>query len=163
MIILIGFFIDTDMLFIKIIAHEKVSILESTSQDSVFTAFPVWEQYKTRVTWRFLSLALCCASCNIPNQHLPCRKEVEPLWWADTSGSCICPIFLHYSPEYAESPPYSTPFSALKRKTLNAFFGQSRSFSHPKPYIQNNRRDEIYNPVPFEICWKPVMVGNCLS
>jgi hypothetical protein len=37
----------------------------------------------------------------------------------------------------------------VKRKTLNAFFGHSRSFAHPKPYIQNDRRDEIYNPVPF--------------
>ena len=38
----------------------------------------------------------------------------------------------------------------VKRKTLNAFFGHSRSFAHPKPYIQNDRRDEIYNPVPFD-------------
>jgi hypothetical protein len=37
----------------------------------------------------------------------------------------------------------------VKRKTLNAFFGQPRSFAHPKPYIQNDRHDDIYNPVPF--------------
>ena len=37
----------------------------------------------------------------------------------------------------------------VKRKTLNAFFGNSRSFAHPKPYIILDRRDEIYNPVPF--------------
>jgi hypothetical protein len=37
----------------------------------------------------------------------------------------------------------------VKPETLNAFLGHSRSFAHPKPYIQNDRRDEIYNPVPF--------------
>ena len=38
----------------------------------------------------------------------------------------------------------------VKRKTLNAFFGHSRSFAHPKTYIQNDRRDEIYNPSTFD-------------
>jgi hypothetical protein len=38
----------------------------------------------------------------------------------------------------------------VKRKTLNAFFGHSRSFAHPKPHIIIDRRDEIYNRVPFD-------------
>ena len=38
----------------------------------------------------------------------------------------------------------------VKRKTLNAFFGHSRSSAHPKPYIIIDRRDEFYNPVPFD-------------
>ena len=78
-------------------------------------------------------------------------------------------IHRHLSPSLSPSPPYpmrawgmrSLPLldplfcvfglrvAHVKRKTLNAFFGHSRSFAHPKPYIQNDRRDEIYNPVPF--------------
>ena len=37
----------------------------------------------------------------------------------------------------------------VKRKTLNAFFGHSRSFAYPKPYIIITRRDKIYNTVSF--------------
>jgi hypothetical protein len=40
-----------------------------------------------------------------------------------------------------------TPHASSSQKTLE---GHSRSFAHPKPYIQNDRRDEIYNPVPFD-------------
>jgi hypothetical protein len=46
----------------------------------------------------------------------------------------------------------------VKRKTLNAFFGHSRSFAHPKTYIQNDRHDEIYNPVP--ICLEKTCYGR---
>jgi hypothetical protein len=51
--------------------------------------------------------------------------------------------------------PRSTPFSgrlglrvsSVKLKTLNAFYGHLRSFAHPKPYIKNDQRKKIYNPV----------------
>ena len=45
----------------------------------------------------------------------------------------------------------------VKSETLNAFFGHSRSFAHPKPYIIINRRDEIYDPVPL-VFW---LVKTC--
>ena len=48
----------------------------------------------------------------------------------------------------------------VKRKTLNAFFGHSRSFAHPKPNIQNDRRDEIYNPVPFDFWFEKTCYGR---
>ena len=48
----------------------------------------------------------------------------------------------------------------VKRKTLNAFFGHSRSFAHPKPRIQNDRRDEIYNPVPFDFWFEKTCYGR---
>ena len=41
--------------------------------------------------------------------------------------------------------PIMTGFHQSK----NAFFGHSRSFANPKPNIILDRRDEIYNPVPF--------------
>jgi hypothetical protein len=37
--------------------------------------------------------------------------------------------------------------SSVKLKTLNAFYGHSRSFAHPKPSIKNDQRKKIYNPV----------------
>jgi hypothetical protein len=37
--------------------------------------------------------------------------------------------------------------STVKLETLNAFYGHSRSFAHPKPYIKNDQREKIYNPV----------------
>jgi hypothetical protein len=48
----------------------------------------------------------------------------------------------------------------VKRKTLNAFFGHFRSFAHPKPYIQNDRREEIYNPIPFDFCLEKTCYGR---
>ncbi len=49
----------------------------------------------------------------------------------------------------------------VKRKILNAVFGHYHLFAHPKPYIIIDRRDEIYNPVPFDfwllknlLCWQ---------
>jgi len=48
----------------------------------------------------------------------------------------------------------------VKRKTLNAFFGHSRSFAHPKTYIQNDRRDKIYNHVPFDFCLEKTCYGR---
>ena len=72
------------------------------------------------------------------------------------------------SPSHSPSPPYplrtwgmrSLPLldplfcvfglrvAHVKRNHLNAFFGHSRLFAHPKPHIQNDRRGEICNPVP---------------
>jgi hypothetical protein len=37
--------------------------------------------------------------------------------------------------------------SPVKLETLNAFYGHSRSFAHPKPYMKNDQHKKIYNPV----------------
>jgi hypothetical protein len=52
-------------------------------------------------------------------------------------------------------PPRSTPFSGrrglrvspVKLETLNAFYGHSPSFAHPKPCMKNDQRKKIYNLV----------------
>jgi hypothetical protein len=66
----------------------------------------------------------------------------------------VNPPFTHPSPKGARSPLRSTPLSgrlgqrvsSVKLKTLNAFYGHFRSFAHPKPYVKNDQRNEIYNP-----------------
>jgi hypothetical protein len=51
--------------------------------------------------------------------------------------------------------------SSVKLKTLNAFYGYSRSFAHPKPYIKNDRHEKINNPVSFVFySRKLVLLGN---
>ncbi len=53
------------------------------------------------------------------------------------------------------TPPPLDPFSGrrglrvspVKLETLNAFYGHSRSFAHPKPCMKNDQRKKIYNPV----------------
>ncbi len=73
----------------------------------------------------------------------------------------------HESLRHAESPPSDPLFCVfglrvthVKRKTLNAFFGHSRSFAYPKPYIQSDRRDEIYNLIPFDFCLEKTCYGR---
>ncbi len=56
---------------------------------------------------------------------------------------------------WVHATPRSTPLSgrlglrvsSVKLKTLNAFYGHFRSFAHPKPYIINDQRKKIYNPI----------------
>jgi hypothetical protein len=51
--------------------------------------------------------------------------------------------------------------SSVKLKTLNAFYGYSRSFAHPKPYIKNDRHEKINNPVSIVFySRKLVLLGN---
>jgi hypothetical protein len=67
----------------------------------------------------------------------------------------VNPPFTHPSPKGTRSPLRSTPLSgrlgqrvsSVKLKTLNAFYGHFRSLAHPKPYVKNDQRNEIYNPV----------------
>jgi hypothetical protein len=83
-------------------------------------------------------------------RKIPSHLQDYVIWLSsnrsvDTAESSFRLKILRSSASY-----YPTSYFAhVKRKTLNAFFGHSRSFAHPKTYIQNDRRDEIYNPVPF--------------
>ncbi|KZS20839.1 Histone h2a [Daphnia magna] len=51
-------------------------------------------------------------------------------------------------------PPLDPPSGRLRQRvshvkleTLNAFYRHSRSFAHHKPYIKNDQREKISNPV----------------
>jgi hypothetical protein len=50
--------------------------------------------------------------------------------------------------------------SSVKLKTLNAFYGHFRSFAHPKPYIKNDQRKKIYNPVLIVFRYKKICLGR---
>jgi hypothetical protein len=62
----------------------------------------------------------------------------------------------------------STPFSgrlglrviSVKLETLNAFYGHLRSFAHPKPYIKNDQRKKIYNPVLIVFRYQKTCLGR---
>jgi hypothetical protein len=78
-----------------------------------------------------------------------------------------------YSPSLSPLPwvratPRSTPLSgrlglrvsSVKLKTLNAFYGHFRSFAHPKPYIKNDQRKKIYNPVLIDFRYQKTCLGR---
>ncbi|KAK4021237.1 hypothetical protein OUZ56_003156 [Daphnia magna] len=56
----------------------------------------------------------------------------------------------HMQDKFSPDPPsgrLGQRVSSVKLETLYAFYGHSRSFSHPKPYIKNDQRKKIYNLV----------------
>jgi hypothetical protein len=85
---------------------------------------------------------------------IPPSKAKLPIGY-NLSGSDV-PFHWPLSHGYAQSPPpplfpplarLGLQVSSVKLKTLNAFYGYSRSFAHPKPYIKNDRHEKINNPV----------------
>ncbi len=49
--------------------------------------------------------------------------------------------------------------SPVKLETLNAFYGHSRSFAHPKLYIKNDQRENL-QPCIDRFIRKPVLLGK---
>jgi hypothetical protein len=93
----------------------------------------------------------------------PICWPLDDRWYGSRGGNMspyglaqVYPLLSPLSQGYAQSP-CSTPLlsrlgqrvSPVKLKTLNTFYGHSRSFAHLKPYIKNYQHEMIYNPVSF--------------
>ena len=116
-----------------------MTVKEKSTTKHLVTLLPSERELVSKLYYTALKTSIR----NVLNQILPHSGLLSP----SHSPSLLYPLRARGMRSLPPSDPLLGVFglrvTPVKRKKLNAFFGHSRSFAHPKLYIIIDRRDEI--------------------